>query len=190
MNYVKRTVAPTVRPVSLTEAKTHCHIDGTSEDSLIGIYLDAAITACENKLQNPIMDSRFTLYAKRFDCHMSLQKKFVSTINSVKYYDANGTQQTVDSSNYSLQDFKVPNVLYFRDYTFPNTDSREFPVEVDFNAGATAATGVLPNIRSAVFLEFGDRYENRQNEVVGERMELVLFNSTAEKILTEECLWL
>lgn len=191
MNYVKRTTAPTVRSISLDEAKGHLKVSGTSEDTTIGIYLDAAITACENKLQTAIMDSRFTLYARSFCQHIGLQKKWVSAINSVKYYDVNGTQTTVPNTNYSVQDFKVPNVLYFNDaYTFPNTDQREFPVEVDFNSGALYASGVFPNIRSAIFLEVADRYENRQNEVIGERLTNVMFNNTADKILTEECLWL
>ncbi len=191
MNYVKRTVAPTLRPVSVDQLKTHLHVSGTSEDEIIAIYLDAAIAASENKLQTAIMDSRFTLYAKSFCQWTSLQKKYVSAVNSVKYYDSTGTLTTISQVNYSVQDFKVPNVLYFNnDYTFPSTDGREFPVEIDFNAGFLSASGCLPNIRDAVFLEAADRYENRQNELAGDRYEVVMFNSTSEKMLTEECLWL
>ena len=191
MNYVKRTTAPTLRPVSLDQAKTHLHVTGTSEDENIGIYLDAAINACENRLQTAIMDSGFTLYARSFCQHISLQKKWVSAINSVKYYDVNGTQTTVSSINYAVQDFKVPNVLYFNDsYTFPNTDLREFPVEVSFQAGFTSASSVFPAIRNAVFLEVADRYENRQNEVIGERLISVMYNTTAEKMLNEESQYL
>ncbi len=191
MNYVKRVAAPTLRPVSLDEAKTHLKVSGTDEDTLITTYLDASIAACENKLQTAIMDTNFVLYQRSFCQHLNLQKNWVNQINSVKYYDENGTQQTIASSNYTLQDFKVPNVLYFNSsYSFPSTDTREFSVEVNFNAGAMAASGVLPNIRAAIFLEVGDRYENRQNEIVGERIAVVMFNSTADKILAEESLWL
>ncbi len=191
MNYVKRVAAPTLRPVSLDEAKTHLKVSGTDEDTLITTYLDASIAACENKLQTAIMDTNFVLYQRSFCQHLNLQKNWVTQINSVKYYDENGTQQTINSSNYTLQDFKVPNVLYFNsNYSFPSTDTREFSVEVNFNAGSMAASGVLPNIRAAIFLEVGDRYENRQNEIVGERIAVVMFNSTADKILAEESLWL
>jgi len=191
MNYVKRTVAPTVRPVSVDEAKLHFKVTGTDEDANIAIYLDGAITACENKLQTAIMDSRFTLYARSFAQHLDLQKNYVSAINSVKYYDVDGNLTTVSPVNYSVQDFKVPNVLYFNDsYTFPNTDLREFPVEVSFQAGFTSASSVFPNIRNAVFLEVADRYENRQNEVIGERLISVMYNTTAEKMLNEECQYL
>jgi uncharacterized phiE125 gp8 family phage protein len=191
MNYVKRTVAPTLRPISVDEAKLHFKVTGTDEDANIAIYLDGAIAACENKLQTAIMDSRFTLYAREFSQHLSLQKNFVSAINSVKYYDVDGNLTTVSPSNYSIQDFKVPNVLYFNDsYTFPNTDLREFPVEVSFQAGFTSASSVFPVIRTAVFLEVSDRYENRQNEVIGERLISVMYNTGAEQLLNEECQWL
>lgn len=191
MNYVKRTVAPTLRPVSLEDVKKHLKKTTSSEDDLITIYLDAAIAASENKLQTSIMNSRFTLYAKGFCVHLDLQKKWVSAVNSVKYYDADGNQQTVSASNYTLQDFKVPNVLCFNNsYSFPSTDDREFPVEIDFNAGFTAASGVIANIKDAVFLEATDRYENRQNELVGDRLAVVVFNSTSDKMLAEESLWL
>jgi uncharacterized phiE125 gp8 family phage protein len=190
-NIVKRTVAPTLRPISVDEAKLHFKVTGTDEDANIAIYLDGAIAACENKLQTAIMDSTFVLYARNFAQHLSLQKNYVSSITSVKYYDTNGSLTTVSSINYSLQDFKVPNVLYFNnDYTFPNTDSREFPVEVTFQAGFTSASSVFPVIRTAVFLEVADRYENRQNEVIGERLISVMYNTGAEQLLNQECQWL
>lgn len=192
MNFVKRTVAPTTTPISVAEAKTHCKVSGSSEDSNIAIYLDSAVASCENVLQSPIMDSTFVLYARNWAQHLSFQKNYVTSVNYVKYYDlASSALQTVDASNYSIQDFKVPNVLYFNnDYVFPDTDLREFPIEVSFQAGALSASGVLPNIRTAVFLEVADRYENRQNEVIGERLINVMFSTNAEKLLNEESQWL
>ncbi len=191
MNYITRTSAPTLRPVSLDEAKMHVKVSGTDEDTILGIYLDASIAAAENKLQTAIMDSRFSLYSSRFCQRVNLEKKWVNAINSVKYYDPDAVLQTVSPGSYDLQSFKVPNVLYFHnDYSVPNYQDTEFPIVIDFNAGFTSASGVLPNIRDAIFLEFADRYENRQSEVIGERIAAVMFSKTAEKILAEESLWL
>ncbi len=191
MNYVKRTVAPTLLPFdTLQEVKNHLKA-GDDEDDLIRLYLQGAVVACENKLQTGIMNATYELYAKCFELNTSLQKKWVSAVNSVKYYDQDGTLQTVSSGDYSLQDFRIPNVLTFdTDFTFPSTDDREFPLIVNFNAGFMSASGVLPNIKTAILLEVGDRYENRQNEIVNERIETVMFNTTAESLLNEESLWL
>jgi len=189
MNYVERITAPTLRPVSLDEAKEHLRITGTVEDNVLAIYLDSAIAACENKLQYAIMDSVFKLYVSSYTQHISLQKKFVTAIGSVNYYDDNGDLQAVASGNYAVQTFRSPNVLYFdEDFSEPSTDSRDFPIEITFNAGATAATGVLPTIRNAVLIECADRYEHRHDQIIGTSVGIV--NKTAEMLLAEEAIWL
>ncbi len=194
MNFIKRVSAPSLRPISLEEAAAHAHVSYplSGDDAItIPIYLDAAIVACENILQTAIMDTRFELYSKRLCQKINLEKRWVSAINSVKYYDADEAQQTIDASNYTLQDFRDPNFLYFKNsYSFPTLFDTEFPVVVNYNAGATAASGVQGNIRDAVLLEFLDRNENRQTEVIGERIAAVMFSKTAEKILSPESLWL
>ncbi len=191
MNYVNRIAPPSILPFDqLQEVKDHLKA-GDDEDDLIRLYLNSAIVACENKLQTAIMNTEFELHAPCFQGCISLQKKFVSVINSVKYYDADGALQTVSSGDYSLQDFKEPNVLSFDNgFSFPGTDSSEYPVVVNFNAGFTSASGCLPNLKTAILLEVGDRYENRQNEIVNERVETVMFNTTADAICAEERLWI
>lgn len=195
MAFIKTIIAPTIRPVSLDEAKAHVKRSDTSEDTILGIYLDAAIEACESVLQTAIMNTQFELRKKSFSTRFNLEKRWVSAINSVKYYDTAGVLQTVASTNYELQDFKTPNELYFKSsFSYPDlyTDT-EFPIVVDYNAGKLAAsgvTGVSARIRDCVLLEFADRHENRQTEVIGERIAAVMFNKTAEKILATESLWL
>lgn len=191
MNHVKRVAAPTYDRALFDVCKQHVKVTANDEDALIGLYLDGVIASCENKLQTAILNTQFELYAHGFCTNMSLQKKWVSAINSVKYYDDDGVLTTIGSSNYSLQDFKEPNVLSFNvDYDFPDTDDREYPVIVNFNAGFTAASSIIPNVRNAIFLEFADRYENRQNEVIADRVQVVQFNNNAEKLLSEEALWI
>lgn len=191
MNHVKRVAAPTYDRALLDVAKQHVRVTTNDEDALLGLYLDGVIASCENRLQTAILNTQFELHANFFTTNIDLQKKWVSAINSVKYYDADGVLTTVSSANYSLQDFKEPNVLSFNvDYDFPETDDREFPVVVNFNAGFTAASSILPNVRNAIFLELADRYENRQNEVVADRVQVVMFNNNADRLLAEECLYL
>lgn len=191
MNHVKRVASPTYDSALLDIAKAHVKVTTTDEDALLGLYLDGVIASCENKLQTAILNTQFELYSSGFSTNVDLQKKWVSAINSVKYYDADGVLTTIGSSNYSLQDYKEPNVLSFNvDYDFPDTDDREFPVIVNFNAGFGSASAILPNIKNAIFLEFADRYENRQNEIVADRAQVVMFNNNAEKLLAEETLYL
>lgn len=190
MNYIERITPPALRPVSTQLLKEALRIDTTAEDNVLEIYLDSAITACENKLQTAIMSTTFRMYAPYFTQHMSLQKKWVTEIVSVSYYDGDGELQTLASGTYEVQTFRVPNVLYFEDDSvLPSTlFDTEFPVIIEFKAGFEAATGVPATIRNAVMIEAGDRYEHRQDNVVGTTVAIV--NKTAEMLLMEEALWL
>lgn len=190
MTYIERITPPTLKPISTALLKEALRIDTTAEDNVLDIYLDSAIAACENKLQTAIMSSTFRLRARGFYQHMSLQKKWVTEISSVRYYDQYGDLQTLASGTYEVQTFRVPNVLYFEDDSVLPTTlfDTEFPVIIEFKAGFEAATGVPANIRNAVMIEAGDRYEHRQDNVVGTTVAIV--NKTAEMLLMEEALWL
>lgn len=189
MNYIERVAAPTTWPVSAAIIKEALRIDTSAEDNALDIYIDSAVAACENKLQTAIMSSEFKIYAAALSQHVSLQKKFVTEILSVKYYDSNSNLQALATGVYEVQTFRTPNVLYFNDTSvFPTTDDREFPFIIHFKAGFEEATGVPANIRNAVMIETGDRYEHRQDTTMGTSVGMV--NKTAENLLREEALWL
>jgi uncharacterized phiE125 gp8 family phage protein len=192
MNIVKRIASPTYRPISIDTAKEHLKVSGSAEDNLIGLYLDAAIRACENKLQRSIMDSAHELYAKTWQPRISLQQYPVSTINSVKYYDDDGALQTVATGMYRVQSFRRPSVLEFvEEFDCPSLQEREYPVVINFNAGhAIGATGSeeVRFISGFVLMELTDRYENRQNEVAG--TSIAMFSNNADAALAQEALWI
>ena len=197
MRPIKVITPATLRPVDLDTAKEHIHANQDSggsylsdEDTTATIYLDAAIRACENKLQANIMNAELEMYVKCWPGRcLELDKYPVSAVNSVKYYDDNGDLQTVGSSNYRLLDFMRPAVLEFdADFSEPSLDDREFPIIVNFNAGYTAASGVPTTIVHAVLLEFTDRYENRQNELAGSTV--AMFSNAADNILAPERMWI
>ena len=192
MNIVKRITSPTYRPISIDTAKDHLKVSGSAEDALIGIYLDAAIRACENKLQRSIMDSEHELYCKTWQARTNLQQYPVSAINSVKYYDEDGALQTLATGMYRVQNFKRPSVLEFvDDFDAPDLDDREYPIVINFNAGhAISATGTeeVRYISGFILMELGDRYENRQNEIAG--TSIAMFSNNADAALAQEALWL
>jgi hypothetical protein len=41
--------APSIEPISLAEARAHCHIDGTDEDTMLAIYIAAAREKAEEE---------------------------------------------------------------------------------------------------------------------------------------------
>jgi len=190
MNYVKR-IGSTTRPISLQIAKDHLKV-GDTEDTLVGIYLDASIRAVENKIQRSLMSSEHELYCKTWEQFLNLQQYPVSSINSIKYYDENGDLQTLATGTYNVQNFKRPAVLEFdSDFDAPDTDDRQFPIVVNFNAGydvAASGSEEVLFIVSHLLMELGDRYENRQNELAGNA--IFMFNNNSDAALAQEALWL
>lgn len=197
MNPLQLIAAATLKPVSLAEFNEHLHAnkDGagdylTDEDVTLTLYLDAAIRACENKLQSPIMDSEWAMHLKRWPGRcVNLEKWPVSAINSVKYYDEDGTLQDVAAENFRLLDFLTPAVLEFDTaFSAPSVEDREYPIVINFNAGFTAASGVSAVIRHSVLLEATNRYENRQSELAG--TNVAMFSNAADNLLAPESMWL
>lgn len=156
---------------------------------MVAFYLAAAIRACENEIQSPILDSVFEIHLKCWQNPVNLFKDNVTAVNSVKYYDQDGALQTVASANFRSLTFESPaRVEFDADYNFPSLDDREFPVTINFNAGFSASASIPETIQHAILLETADRYENRQNEAAG--ITVAMFSSNAKSILNSETLWL
>lgn len=130
------------------DLKLHCRIDGTSEDSLIEWYLRAATRYCEIMRAESFLDRqyRFTTLAPiaiddRTRCIRELANDVVSlaqlpigpvkSIESVKYYDSNGTLQTLSASYYRL--VAGENLVVFTDSL--DLADREDAVRIEYTAG-------------------------------------------------------
>lgn len=171
----------------LEKVYDHCKAN-SDEYALVRMYLDAAVRACENELQSPIVPTVFELNSCGFTSPVSLGKDNVSAVNSVKYYDSDGTQQTVSSSYYRSLTFLRPAQVEFDDsFSAPTLDNRLYPVTINFTAGYSASGNIPANIFHAILLETVDRYENRQNEAAN--TTLAMFSNNAKAILGPEALW-
>ena len=59
-NQITQTVAPVVEPVSLTEAKVHCRVDGMSDhDTILVTMIKAARMWCENYIQGALVQRTY-----------------------------------------------------------------------------------------------------------------------------------
>ncbi len=166
-------------------------VSGNDDDTLIQIYLNAAIKRVENYRQSVVMSSEWELYLKYWPNSANLQKHPVSAINSVKYYDDDNVLQTVSASNYRLQDFRVPCRLEFdSDFTEPSVYDREYPIVVNFQAGYLAASSVDAVIKHVTLLELGTYHEIRQTEMAGMGLANVQMKNASMELLDGETMWL
>lgn len=86
--------------VSIADLKTHCRIEHDVEDALISSYRLVAVTEIERLTGNNYLSAQYEECFPEFCRMLPLQQAPLVSIDSVKYYDQAGVQQTWSSTNY------------------------------------------------------------------------------------------
>lgn len=166
--------APTIKPVTLAEAKVQCRAnDFTDDDVKIGMLIDAATSyldgwtgilgsaLCEQTwrqdfdgLSNgsgyglPSGELRFLAYGSCLSLRLPLFP--VISIAGVTYRDPSGAQQTIDPTNYSLQTDDLGSyVRFISTYASPSLFIEPPRASVTYKAGY-ANVGSDPDFTSTV----------------------------------------
>jgi len=166
---LSRATAPSETPVSLDEAKAHLRVTGTDEDTTIQLYLDAAVAhvdGAEGTLGRCLVTQTWDYTFDRFPgfterCWQSVDVPLptLQSVTSVKYYDPDGVQQTMDSADYIVTGQRIVPVD-----AWPDIDTtRPGAVTVQFVAGYGLATAVPAAIKAAILLYVGSMYEGRED---------------------------
>lgn len=173
------TSAPATTPISVTEAKAHCDITYSGDDSLIGALVDAAtahVDGWAGILGRCLVTQSWRVSFADWPASGCIRLPFpdVSAITSVKYYDADNVEQTVSSSLYELlEDERGSFIRFLDDFTSPSVyDDRSDGVRVVFVAGYGNAAAVPAAIRVALLMIVAHLYENREAVTMGQAIEL------------------
>ena len=167
-----RTVAPAATPVSLAEAKEHLRVDHTAEDTLIQIYLDAAVSALDGwsgQLGRALVTQTWRQDFDAFPPSDMLRLPFPDAQSvSVAYTDENGSDQTLATSEYHLvQDYTSSAIELAENSTWPNTDDVPDAVRVTTVVGYGDAADVPADLKAAILIHIGHMYENRESVSMG-----------------------
>ena len=152
-------------PLSLETTKAHLRVSGSDEDTLIQMYLDAALAIVEEhlwrKLQLCEVEEVFSLFKNRIDVSYP-----INSITSIKYFDESEVEQTLTIADYYevYDNAKSKNSIY-KVGTLETPSvwlDKAFPVEVTYETGY--ADGTVPKpILNAMLLLVGEMYENRED---------------------------
>ena len=157
MTLIKITDA-TVEPITLAEAKLHLRVDSNDDDALITALITAARTDCENRLQSTLLQTTWKAVLDDFELVLRLQRGPVMMVDSIKYFDVNGAQQTLDSAAYRVVGHCIEPVDLW-----PVTQYRLGAVEVTYTAGmGTTAAAVPMPVVAWIKLALGDLYASRE----------------------------
>jgi uncharacterized phiE125 gp8 family phage protein len=167
--------APSVEPLTLTEAKLYLRVDQSTEDNLISGMVVAARQWVETYTRRALVTQTWDFrYESFMDTRqpLILPKAPLQSVTSITYLDEDGVSQTLASSNYSVRTLSGATagrgyIELNDDVSLPSlyTDALA-PVTVRAVCGYGAAAAVPDGIKMAIYLMLGDLYEQRQETMM------------------------
>ena len=168
---LKVVTAPTVEPVTLTEAKLHQRVDLSADDDLVTMWISAIREHAEHLTERALAPATFCLYLDAFPCDgIEIPRPPLTAISSIQYYDTTGTLVSLDGADYYVDDAQEPAwVLPAYGTTWPGTYDIANAVRVTFTAGYSAALIPTP-IKAYILAALGTCYANRESTAQADRV--------------------
>lgn len=176
--------------VSLADVKAHLRVDAADEDSLITAYIGAATELAEQATGRALMPQTWELTLDAFPEAFGITRVPASSVTSLKYWDADGVQQTLASNLYTLDnadDYGHAFVVPVYSGAWPSSRAQINAVALRYVAGYAAAANVPESIKAWIKLAVGSMYENRQSEVIASGSVLTL--GYADRLLDRYKVW-
>ena len=143
---LKRTSAPAIEPIELSEAKGHLRVTTTGEDTVIAFELTEARAYCEKQMHVQMITCAFNGYLDYFpdEDYIEFPIYPMTGVVKVEYFAVDGTDYTEwASTNYVFDEFrKPPRLVLASGCSWPDTEDRPNAVKITFNAGFNTAADV------------------------------------------------
>ena len=165
----KLKTAPASEPITTVNAKLFLKVTNTAEDTLIANMVKAARGYLETFAKRSFITQTWQLYLDRFPYEIELYYGTVASVESIKYIDADGTEQTLSASLYQTDLVSNPaRIMPAVDQDWPDIQTgRMNAITVEYIAGSAT---VEEKVISAIYLLLGHIYANRQDVVVGSQV--------------------
>lgn len=148
-------------PVTLAEVKLHCRVDVSDDDALLNTFIAAATTFVEQYTGRALVTQTWELYLDAFSDAILIPRGPLQSVVSVKYYDESEVLQTLDATNYQVDDVNDPSwIVRASDVTYPTVAEGVNNVIVRFTAGYAS---VPEPIRAAILLLVAQWYDERSS---------------------------
>lgn len=171
--------APAAEPISLLEAKAHCRVEVTDDDTLITSLIVAARQQAEVELRRYLITQTLDLYLDEFpdydDNERAIYLPPLQSVTSISYVDTTGTTQTLAADQYIVDAMSQPaRIEPAYGCYWPSIREQANAVKIRFVAGYGAAGSSVPQcIRQWMLLQVGHWYANR--EASGGKLDPLLF---------------
>lgn len=108
---------PVVEPVSLSEAKAHCRVDGSQDDGYIQSLVTAAREWVESYMDETVLHTQYVMTLDAFPLEIELPRPPMATVGTVTSVavtytiDTSGQTTTLSTSQYRVDRNSVPGVV-------------------------------------------------------------------------------
>jgi len=163
-SYVLKT-RPNVEPIGKDEVKANSRIDITDDDLLIQAKILGVRTMVEKIYDLAIITQTWTMYLDWLPPLIEIYKRPLQKINSIKYLDDSGAQQTLATNLYNVDiNSRPPRILPSFNAIWPSVQLRPAAVAIEFDAGyGDTANDVPQNVIQYLLIKVADFYENRES---------------------------
>lgn len=174
---------PVEEPVTLAETKEHVREDRTIEDNILTTYIIAAREHCEafckRVFVTTVSDVIFDHFPNRDTGthhpaffqgrNIFLPRPRLQTVDSIKYIDTDGVEQTWSSSNYVVDVSTEPGRVFpIPSKVWPETESsRDAAVTIRFTHGYGSAANVPSIVKLAIMQTAAHWYRHREPIMAG-----------------------
>lgn len=164
---LKRAVAPTVEPVTLAEAKAHCRVDSTADDSLIVGLITTARELVEDYIDRALVTQQLVMKFDKFDSEVELPRPPMAaagtaTAVTITYTIADGSTATLPTTAYRVdRDAQPGRIRTIYNGSWPATLLDANAITVTWWAGYGSAADVPQRVKSAMLMTILELYEKR-----------------------------
>jgi len=165
------TVSAGASPVTISEFKSFLKIDGTDEDAILQICLDAATDGIQKYIRRVLVSAQFDLWLDSFPpenekneyrifggSEIYLPNPPTLAVSSIKTYNESNTESTLSSSFYSV-DAENGRVFLNDGYTWPTALRSKKSIKINYTCGYDTATPAA--LKQAVLSYAGQLYNSR-----------------------------
>jgi uncharacterized phiE125 gp8 family phage protein len=148
-------------PLTAADVRPHCSIDAgdSTFDNLLTDYIAGASSLIQEVTGRSFGAQTWKLALDAFPEAIALPRGPVTAVAWVKYFDATGTEQTLDTAKYLVDLISDPaRLVPMPDMAWPVTQARANAVTVQFTSGyAAVPPAILQGIRATVAAWFATR---------------------------------
>lgn len=194
--------APAEEPLTRDEAKAHIRVDLDDENTLIDGLITAAREHVETVTRRALLTQTYDLYLDDWPCprpgrpgwpweelEIKLPRPPLQSVEGIFYTPDGGQEQELASSEYEVDAVGEPGRVVITG-TLPADELKAVNgVRINFVAGWESAEDVPQTIKQAMLLLLGDFYENREDSVLIQGLEMQQLPYGVQALLATHRVW-